>query len=85
MVYVDKARNRFRGMIMCHMLADNVDELHAFAEKIGMKREWYQPLSTPHYDLSLTKRLEAISKGAIEIDNKKVVEIVKKYRNAHAG
>ena len=85
MVYVDKARNRFRGMIMCHMLADSVDELHAFAERIGMKREWYQPVSTPHYDLSLTKRLEAISKGAIEIDNKKVVEIVKKYRNAHAG
>lgn len=79
-VYVDKARNNYKRMIMCHLLADTIDELHLFAEQIGLKREWFQNGSTPHYDLSLTKRKVAINHGAKEIDNKQVVEIIKKYR-----
>lgn len=79
-VYVDKAKNKFGRMTMCHMLADSLDELHAMAEKIGLKREWFQPVSTPHYDLSMSKRSQAIKSGAVEIDNKKVVEIIRKYR-----
>lgn len=79
-VYVDKARNSFKRMIMCHLLADTLEELHSFAKQIGLKREWFQNGSTPHYDLSLTKRRWAIKNGAVEIDNQKVVEIIKKYR-----
>lgn len=81
-VYVDKQRNKFRNMIMCHMLADSEEELHAFALKIGMKREWFQPVSTPHYDLSLQMRALALKNGAVEIDARKTVEIIKKYREA---
>lgn len=81
MVYVDKQRNSFGRMIMCHMLADTVEELHEMAEKIGMKREWFQEKSTPHYDVSLSRRKLALENGAIEIDKEKVVELIRSYRN----
>ena len=79
-VYVDKARNRFGRMIMCHMFADTIDELHEMAQIIGMKKEWYQSKSTPHYDVSLSRKRLALQVGAIEIDARKVVEIIRKYR-----
>ncbi len=80
-VYVDKERHRFGRMIMCHMLADTLFELHAMALKIGMKPSWFQPLSTPHYDLSLSRRALAIKHGAIEIGREKTVELIRKWRS----
>jgi len=62
------------------MLADSIQELHEMADRLGLKREWYQSRSTPHYDLSKTKRVLALKLGAIEIENLKVVEIIRKYR-----
>lgn len=35
-----------------HLVADSLDELHAFAQKIGLKREWFQDHPKhPHYDI----------------------------------
>lgn len=79
-VYIDREANPFGRMIMCHMLADTEAELHAMAERIGMRREWYQPKSTPHYDLSKAKRALALKFGAVEIDREKTVEIIKAWR-----
>lgn len=80
-VYVDKAQNPFGRMKMCHMVADSLEELHDMAKKIGMKREWFQDNKDhPHYDLSITKRKLAIQFGAIEIDNKQLVELIRKNR-----
>lgn len=81
-VYIDTSRNRLGRMMMCHMLADTLEELHAMADRIGMKREWFQPESTPHYDVSKTRRALAIQHGAIEADRHKVVELIRKYRAA---
>lgn len=80
-VYVDKARNAYRNMIMCHMLADTLTELHSMADRIGMRREWFQDGSTPHYDLSIERRRRALSLGAVEIDRREVVAIMRKIRN----
>ena len=79
-VYVDKTKNEFRGMIMCHMVADTLDELHAMAKKLGMKRSWFQSGSIPHYDVSLSKRRMAIEFGAIELDRKDFVMFIRKQR-----
>jgi len=79
-VYVDAERNRFGRMVMCHMFADTADELHAMAAAIGMRREWYQPTSFPHYDLSLTRRADAVRRGAIEVDRRGGYEVRKPIR-----
>ncbi len=77
-VYVDKARNQFGRMIMCHMLADTVVELHDMAQRIGLKHEWFQPLSRPHYDVSKAKRAEAIKAGAVELDRRELVAMMRR-------
>lgn len=64
----------------CHMFADQADcqELHDFAKKIGLKREWFQG---DHYDLVPTKRAKAISLGAKVVSRHEAVEIWNKQRN----
>lgn len=79
-VYVDKGKIAYRRMKMCHMLADTVEELHEMADKIGIKRKWFQDENTPHYDICQSKKELAISFGAIEADRNKVVELIRKYR-----
>jgi len=80
-VYVDNGQYQFGLMKMSHMFADSLEELHAMAHKIGLKREWFQEGSTPHYDISQSKRAEAIKHGALEADRKKVVELIRYWRN----
>lgn len=74
-VYVDDARHPLGRMIMGHMLADTLDELHAMAEAIGMRRSWYQPCSFPHYDVSLERRARAVSLGAVSVDRRGIVAV----------
>lgn len=69
-VYVDDMKAAFGRMVMCHMLADTDDELHAMADRIGVLRKWWQSpekTSGSHYDIALSKRALAVQAGAIEI------------------
>lgn len=76
-VYVDDAAIRadvpngssiVRG-VWCHMTADTRTELDAMAERIGLRREWIQYPGTwkEHYDVTRTKRREALRAGAVEV------------------
>lgn len=70
-VYVDDVRHNFGRMVMCHMWADTLDELHAMADRIGIARRWFQTppkASWNHYDISLSKKAEAMAAGAILTD-----------------
>lgn len=69
-VYVDDMRAAKGRMIMCHMVADTDDELHAMAQRIGVSRVWWQSperTSGSHYDIALSKRGLAMRLGAVEI------------------
>jgi len=52
------------------------------ATAIGMDRNWFQPLSFPHYDVSLSRRAVAIGRGAVEVDRRQGCEIRKRVRAA---
>jgi hypothetical protein len=76
-IYVDPLRPctpnaKWNYSESCHLLCDGpFEELHTFAEQIGLKREWFQdshPRPTLwHYDLNTTKRRLAIQHGVVEI------------------
>ena len=72
-VYVDDAQHPFGRMLMCHMMADSLEELHAMARTIGLKTAWFQPGRHPHYDVCSSKRAVAISEGAIPITQREMV------------
>ncbi len=79
-VYVDWLMHHggsgfFAGKKSCHMFADSLNELHEMAEKIGMKRSWFQDngQSAEHYDLVASRRALAIKYGAIELTERKQI------------
>lgn len=69
LVYVDDMRARYGRMVMCHLLADTDEELHAMAARIGVARRWHQapPKHDSHYDIALSKRALAVAAGARQI------------------
>lgn len=93
-VYVDELRQYPKtlnavtqrvGTEWCHMACDgDVSELHLIAERIGMKRAWFQERrgGISHYDLTPSRRAAAVRAGAIPIS---AVEMVRRCRNADAG
>lgn len=82
-VYVDEAIWRRFGRKWCHLLADDVDELHRFARELGLHRISYQgPPKTqkPHYDLTANERSRAIRAGAIVCDRTAIIMVLRQAR-----
>jgi Protein of unknown function (DUF4031) len=68
MILVDETR-RHRSGWWCHMVSGrSVENLHAFASEIGLRRRWFQDGPRPHYDLRPSKRRLAVAKGAKEVN-----------------
>ncbi|PBJ81660.1 hypothetical protein CMZ84_15880 [Lysobacteraceae bacterium NML93-0399] len=67
-VYVDDAVHAWRGERWAHLLADTLDELHAFAALLGIPRRAFQDrASGAHYDVTADMRERAIALGAMPI------------------
>jgi hypothetical protein len=80
-VYVDRLVDYgWRHGPSCHLIADSVEELMDFAVRMGLRPEWFQPKSSPHFDLAAEGRAAAISNGAIELDNRAFVAKVRELR-----
>ncbi len=57
-VYVDRAKVQFRGREWCHLMADTLEELHAFAQSLEIDaRLFHRTASYPHYDITLEMRI----------------------------
>lgn len=78
-VYVDAPRHRVGRMVMCHMLADSMEELLAIAYRIGVARKWFQRDCHPRFDICKALRVKAVAAGAIEVDRRQLVDVMKRY------
>lgn len=83
LIYVDPLMNH--GMMYyshrvdsCHLFTDGDPAgLHAFALALGCRRAWFHNGRVPHYDLTESKRLLAVSRGAIELDHDQAAEMLR--------
>lgn len=80
-VYVDRLSDwGWRHGLSCHLIGDSVSELVEFAVSIGLRPEWFQPNSSPHFDLTANAREEAIRLGAVELDRRAFVAKLRALR-----
>ncbi len=82
-VYVDSAIWRWAGRNWCHLLADEIDELHRFASLIGVHRLLYQgppKTSAPHYDITGFERERAVLMGAIPCTREEIVAVFRRVK-----
>lgn len=79
MIYVDQPIHPWRGKLWCHLVADDLEELHQFAAKLDLKQEWFQSHRVqPHYDITAAKRAIAMRLGAKELSTGEMAERVVK-------
>jgi hypothetical protein len=83
-VYVDEAIWPWQGLKWCHLLADDLDELHRFAARLGIARSSYQGpprTKSPHYDITGFERQRAIRLGAVTCSRQEIVLVVRRLRD----
>ena len=86
-VYVDDAIWQWQGRRWCHLLADDIDELHRFAREIGLHRSSYQgppKTANPHYDITGFERSRALARGATPCDRTTIVMVLRQLRRQAA-
>jgi hypothetical protein len=82
-VYVDDAIWPWQGLKWCHLLADDPDELHRFAARLGIKRASFQSAPkarAPHYDLTGYERAQAIVIGAVPCDRRQIIAALRRIQ-----
>lgn len=82
MVYIGRREYPYKRMIMSHMVADTIEELHRMADKIGIDRKHFQnKKGKPHYDVCKEKKKQALSLGAMEVDDREIIRLLQeRYR-----
>ncbi|MDC7806706.1 DUF4031 domain-containing protein [Luteimonas sp BLCC-B24] len=89
-VYVDDAVHPWRGERWAHLMADTLDELHAFAALLGIPRRAFQDrASGAHYDVTSAMRARAVALGAVAIsrhhDREQVRAVIANARRQGRG
>lgn len=84
-VYVDDAVHSWRGRLWAHLFSPDIEALHDFAARLGMRRDWFQEppkASWPHYDVTDAKRTLAIRLGAVQADRCTTLETAWRLQGA---
>lgn len=77
-VYVDDAVHLWREQRWAHLMADTLDELHAFAHELGIPpRAFQDKRSGAHYDVTAGLRERALELGAIAVSRHADRELMK--------
>jgi uncharacterized protein DUF4031 len=79
---------KWRYSQSCHLTSDSHDELMAFARRLGLKAAWLQHggRHSEHFDLTVSKRAQAVSLGAKELTMHEAGEqLVTRMRAAKAA
>ncbi|MCO5057035.1 MAG: DUF4031 domain-containing protein [Rhizobiaceae bacterium] len=82
-VYVDAPIWHWAGRRWCHLMADDIDELHRFAARLGVHRLSYQGpprTAAPHYDITGMERSRALALGAIACSRAEIVSVLRRVR-----
>jgi hypothetical protein len=92
-ILVDELRHYPGGpgwnTVWCHMATDDLtheglEELHAMARAIGLKREWFQDHPRhPHYDLPPHGRARALEAGAVAVTSRELVRRCTRQESNH--
>jgi len=70
-ILVDDARWPWRGRRWAHLVSDSsYDELHRFAERLGLPRRIFQG---DHYDVPTDVRTLAVRLGAVEVSSRELL------------
>jgi hypothetical protein len=80
MVYIGTRKYKYGRMIMSHMVADSLDELHNMAQFIGIPQKYFQnKKGKPHYDVSQVKKRKALALGAKEVNDRQIIKVLKNF------
>ena len=76
MVYIGTREYKYGRMIMSHMAADTLEELHVMAANIGVSRKHFQDKKgKPHYDVCKQNKIKAIELGAKEVNDREIIKL----------
>jgi Protein of unknown function (DUF4031) len=72
-----------------HLTADSDEELHAFASRLGLRREWFQDhhrdATRHHYDVTEPTRQRAIAAGALAVTWREAARLRRLRRQSEAS
>ncbi len=79
-ILLDSFQNGARGPLhywhrRCGPLVSDtsLEELHEFAAGLGLRREWFQVKSIPHYDVTGKYYELALERGALLVSSREIV------------
>ncbi len=77
MVYIGTRKYKFKNMMLSHMAADTLAELHKMAEQIGVDSRHFQDKEgKPHYDVCQHKKNLALKFPNVkEVDDRDIIRL----------
>lgn len=58
-----------------HLIAENIKELHSFANSIGIPKTSYRNKRHPHYKITNIESLQVLKSGALKCSTRQLVKV----------